>query len=302
MNTRKWLLLIIVVSVTAMCLYPADVEFPLMQSINYYPYWQHDILPKGMWTGILQMHYSNVYTFNHQRTAFHDFESFSTVIGLRYGLMKNGTLEVFLRHSVIFGGILDKFIEDFHSTFHLPDADRPLYPRNQVRYDYKDAFSYQQSEGGISPMIVSFLTQLHSSNHWSINARAAIGIPLSHKPGFSSDKVSFTGGLIVSYQKKKFKADFVNHVSIVQAPSWLEPEEIDTLMIQSRLELQYCRFIAGFIYRSSVFKEDDVSHNGTQIYLGYRIFTNLEFIFQEDFAPFDTTPDIGFNIRYLFYL
>jgi Protein of unknown function (DUF3187) len=292
------ILILLFSSLSFIPLQAADIEFPLLQSMSYFPYRDNDILAKGAYRTHLELHYSNIYTFNHYRTTFNDFESFSTTLDFRYGLTPGVTMEVFLRYGKIFGGVLDKPIEKFHSFFKLPDADRPDYPRNKVRYQFKDSFSYQESEASVSPLIIAFLKELFHNRHVSLKGRVAVGIPLSNKPGFSSNKPFYTGALVMNYHKKWFKLEFSNYLSLITQPTWLEGEEMRGHILLSRLQVNAFRFITGFVFRTSPFKEDDVSDNAYQIYIGYRITKNLELIFQEDFAPFNTTPDIGFNLRF----
>jgi hypothetical protein len=276
------------------------VEFPLLQAMSYFPYRDNTLLEKGVLTGSVDLHYSNVYTFNFHRTVLNDFEFFSTVAGFRYGLGNGGTLELYLRHSALFGGTLDKFIEDFHRTFNLPDADRGAFPRNSVHYRYGDHFSYTENQNGFSPVILGYLKELYRSHHVSLKGRLALGIPLSNKPGLSSGKPFLTAGLIVSFKKKKLALEFSNYISFFKHPSWLEGEDLRSNMVFSRLEINFFRMVAGFVIRTSTFKMDDPSHTAYQIYFGYRITRRLEILIQEDFAPFDTTPDIGINLRFRF--
>lgn len=299
----KLILILFLISLSAAQLNAVEVEYPLLQSLVYFPYSDNTVLEKGEIQGAVDFYYSNFYQYNHERTFFNDFESFSTVPGIRYGLSENGTIECYIRHTAIFGGILDKFIEDFHNTFGLPDADRPLYPRNEVRYlwwglEPGGGYSYHQSESALTSMIVGYLMRLHRSEHWRIKARVALGVPLSNKPGFSSGKFSLTGGLVVDFKKQWFRAEFASHVAMFGTPNWLEKVDMKSVIWYSRLEARAFRVIAGFNFRTSAFKDGIQSSNAYQVYVGYQITKRLSFVFQEDFAPFNTTPDIGFNLRW----
>lgn len=283
----------------------AEVEYPLLQSLVYFPYSENTLLNKGELQGTADFYYSNFYRFNHERTFFNDFESFSTVLGLRYGLTQNSTFECFIRHTVIFGGILDKFIEDFHNAFGLPDADRPIYPRNHVKYYWRgidpgEGFEYFDSKSALTSLTVAYLVRLLDLQNWQLKTRLAVGVPLSNTPGFSSGKFSITAGFVMDYNKNWFTASFSNHVAIFGTPGWLEGVDMKKVIWYSRLETRAFRIIVGLNFRTSAFKESIMSSNAYQIYVGYRISNRLTFIFQEDFAPFDTTPDIGFNLRWRF--
>jgi hypothetical protein len=234
--------------------YPVEVEFPLLQSLSYFPYSDNSLLKKGDFSGAVDLYHSNVFMFNHYKTTLNDFETFSTTIGLRYGLREGGTLELYFRHPAIFGGVLDKVIDNFHRTFKLPDNNRAEYPRSSVHYWFHDSFLYTGNQNAVSPLVVAFLKELHRSSHFSLKTR----------------------------------------------PSWLKDVDTRPYLFFSNLEANIGRFILGFNFRSSVFKEDDIAHDGYQGYFGYRITRYLEFIIIEDFVPLDTTPDISFFIRIKF--
>jgi hypothetical protein len=277
--------------------YPREVEFPLVQSMSYFPYADNSLLEKGKYSLTLDCYYSNIFMSNHHRTTLNDFEVLGTTIGFRYGIIENGTLEFYYRHSFIFGGILDKLIEDFHRTFGLPDADRPLYPRNAVHYRFHDSFLYTGSQDGASHLTAAFLKPIYRSGRFAIKARAALGIPLSVKPGFSSGKLFVSAGVTASYKKKRFSLEFSNYLTLPGKPSWLPDTDIHPLMFFSQLEAGVGRWIGGFTLRTSVFKEDDAADNAYQAYIGFKIFKHLELIILEDFTPFNTTPDVSFNLR-----
>lgn len=280
--------------------YPVEVEFPLFQSMSYFPYSDNSILKKGDFSGAVDLHYSNVYMFNYYKTTVNDFETFSAAIDLRYGLRKSATLELYFRYSAIFGGILDKFIDDFHHAFKLPDNDRDEYPRFSVHYWFDDAFIYTGNQNVVSPLVVAFLKELYRSSHFSLKSRLALGLPLSKKPGLSSDKPFLSAGLIVNYTKRKFSLEASNYLSFFKQPSWLADTDTRAYLFFSNLEANIGRFILGFNFRSSVFKLDDMAHDAYQCYVGYRFSRYLDFIIIEDFSPFDTTPDISFYARIKF--
>ena len=280
--------------------YAVEVEFPLLQSMSYFPYSDNSLLKKGDFSGAVDFHYSNVFMFNHYKTTLNDFETFSTTIGLRYGLRKGGTLELYFRHSRIFGGIMDKFIDDFHDTFGFPDNNRAEYPRFSVHYWFHDSFEYREAQNVVSPLVVAFLKELHRSSYFSLKTRLALGLPLSKKPGLSSDKPFLSAGLVLNYTRGKFSLEAANYLSFFKQPSWLVESDTRDYLFFSNLEANIGRFVLGFNFRSSVFKEGDISHDGYQVYFGYRIARYLEFIIIEDFVPLDTTPDISFFIRIKF--
>lgn len=277
-----------------------DVEFPLMQSMVYFPYSDNSQLEKGDYSLGIDIHYSNVYMFNHYRTVINDFEMFSGTLRFRYGLSHRLglNLEVYLRWSAIFGGFLDRGVESFHDFFGLPHNSRDEFPRYSVNYRYYDFFFHQDGKAALSPLTAALFKTVYSSDRLSLKTRVSVGIPLSNIPGLSSSKPFFTGGVIVNYKKDRLFLDFSNYLSLTGTPGWAEGEALRKLVFLSRLELRWKRFIGGITFRTSAFKDDDIAHPGYQFYLGYRVSDRLDVIVLEDLGPFDTTPDIGFNLRF----
>lgn len=276
---------------------PQDVEFPLMQSMCYFPYSDNSLLEKGDFALRVDLHYSNVYMFNHYRTIINDFEMFSSAIGFRYGLSKGMNLELYCRWFALFGGILDKAIDSFHKSFHIPDTNRAEFPGNSVHYRYKDYFFYKNKQSALSPLILALLNNFYTGEHFSLKTRFSIGIPLSNTVALNSGNPFFSAGLIFFYKKKRFSLDFSNYIAWMKKPSWLEEEKLRKQIFFSRLEFNVSRFIAGFTFRSSAFTQGDIAHNASQFYLGYKITSFLDFIILEDFDPFDTSPDLCFYLR-----
>jgi hypothetical protein len=274
-----------------------EVEFPLLQSLSYFPYSDNSILSKGEFSGTVELYYSNIFSFTRELTILNDFEVFSATIAVRCGLWRGGTLELYYRQAMMLGGVMDRFIEDFHRTFHLPDDNRPEFPRNVVQYRYRDDFFYTGNQSAVSPLVLAFLKELYQTPVFSLKTRLALGLPLGKKPGFSSDKVFFSAGLIINYHKRRFSLELSNYLSMLKQPSWLTGGELRSSLFFSNLEANLGRFIWGFNFRTSAFKEDYIAHNAYQTYFGYKISRQLEFGFLEDFAPFDTTPDISVYLR-----
>jgi len=276
----------------------AETEFPLIQAFAYYPYNDHRTLKKGTMSASIQLDYANVYQFDHLRAGINDFEVLSTVMGFRYGLGRGWTADLYLRHTALTGGGLDKFIEDFHRLFNLPDNNRQAYPRNRVIYKYKDRFLYQSGQGAMTHLTAAVQKELVKSPAWTVHGLAALGLPLSSAPGLSSGQPFITVGLKTSYQRNWFSAEISGYYTKLFVPSWLKGETLHNNMAVAQLELRAFGFIGGLSLRTSPFKSGDLAHNGYQGYLGFRIFRKLEFLIREDFATFDTTPDIQFSLRY----
>lgn len=274
-----------------------DVEFPLIQSMSYFPYSNHHTLLENHWRFGVDIYYSNIYMFDYDRTTVNDMEMLSTTLAVNYGLSNRITLELYYRFMFSFGGLMDGLIVNFHDFFGLAEGGRNEYPQDMVNYRYKDAFSYGNSTRGQSPLILGVLGNLYQKGNFYLNGRLALGLPLSAKPGFSSNKLFMTVGLIFSYKKKNFSIDFSNHLSSFKNPDWLEAEDIKTRIFHSEIRIDYKRLFGGFLYKSTPFRVGDLANGAYQVYIGYKIWKYFELSMVEEFPPMDTTPDVSFNLK-----
>ena len=282
-------------------LFSQDVEYPLIQSMCYFPYSDNSLLYQGEYTVGLELRYSNVYMFNHYRTIINDFEMFSNTISFRYGLANFATAEVHWRWYSLFGGFLDSFVESFHKLFHLPHNARGEFPRNSVHYRHYDNFYYEDNHTASSPLVLAFLNNVYTAEYYSFKTRFSLGIPLSNTPGFGSSRPFLSAGLLFQYKKKGFSIDISNYIAWMKKPDWLADEPMRKQVFYSLLEFHLHRFIGGFIFRSSPFMEDDVAHPAYQFYIGYQITPHLDILLLEDLGPFDTSPDLSFGLRMQIY-
>lgn len=278
-------------------LHAVDVEFPLIQSMNYFPYPDHDTLLKNRWRLSLNLSYSNIYMFDHERTTVNDMETLSTTLALEYGLTDRITLEFYYRVMFAFGGVMDGLIVNFHDLFGLSEGGRNEYPRNVVNYRYKDAFFYESGTTGQSPLVFGLLGNIYQRRNFNLNGRIALGLPISSKPGFSSNKPFITMGLILLYQRKNFSIVFSNHVSLFKNPNWLAAEDLKRRVFHSEIRVNYKRVFGGFLYKSTPFRMGDLSNGAYQVYIGYKIWKYFELSIVEEFPPMDTTPDVSFNLK-----
>ena len=293
----KTVILLVLLAVGWGTLSAADVEFPLIQSMTYFPYRDNTTLFKNQWRLSLDMYYSNVYMYDVERTTVNDMELLTNTLAAGYGLSDRLTLELYYRFGVAFGGILDDLIVNFHDIFGLREGGRNDYPRNQVNYSYKDAFSYDGGTAFQSPVILGVLGNLYRGEYVHLNARLALGLPLASRPGFTSNKSFMTLGLILLYKKNQFSLDFSSHLSFFKNPSWLAGEDMTPRIFQSGIRIDYRKFFAGFLYRGTPFRGGDLSNAAYQVYLGIRFLKSFEFAFIEEFPPVDTTPDVTFNLK-----
>ncbi len=299
---KKFIVFLLVLLATASLTTARSVEFALVQSMAYFPYSENSVLEQGDYSVILEAYYNNVFMFNHDQTVMNDYESLGLTAAVRYGIMKGGVAEIYMRSTSMFGGSMDKLIENFHETFGFPDNRRPEFPHNIVQYHLDGSFSYLESQSVFAPLVVGFFKQLYRTDRFSLNARASVGIPLSDKPGLSSNKLFFTAGAIAVLKKpgSKFSAEFSAYLSFFSQPGWLmvPEDEFRSTMFFGQMELRWRSLIGGLSLRSSPFKTGDLSHTGYQGYIGFRITRRIDFMLIEDFKPYDTTPDVSFHLRF----
>ncbi len=288
--------IVLVMIATVTPVHGENIEFPLVQAMSYFPYSQNRVLEQSEVSVGLSLYYSNVYTFDLLGRTFNDFETSSLLLDVRYGITDGITLEFYGKVSSIFGGELDQFIENFHESFNLPDNYRYAFPRDSVVYYHKDNFFHTQKRNFVSPLILGALFRFYENDTFSLKSRLALGIPLAELPGFVSDQPFLSAGLLMGVRSGNVSLETSGYISFFKTPNWLDTESIDTRIFYSDTRLTLGRFISGFIFRTSPFREGDAAHDAYQVYAGYRIGKGIELLIIEDFAPFDTTPDISFKI------
>ena len=275
-----------------------DVEFPLIQSLSYFPYWDNHTLAQGDFSLSLDIYYSNTYVFDNARTIVSDLESSSQVIGFRYGLTDRLTLEAYYRVTFYFGGFLDSVIVGFHDLFGLKVGGRDAFPQDLVQYSFRNYFSYYENQTVSSPLIAGLTANIYEDRNFFLNARVAVGIPLESTPGFSSGRPFLTGGLMMQYNRGDFTVDVSGHASFFKTPDWLLQEEMDNHILTSELRLRYKGIFGGALWRSTPFITGDLSNPAFLAYIGFNITDYLEFSLIEEFPPMDTTSDVTFRLKF----
>jgi hypothetical protein len=292
------ILVLICLIAASQSLFPLDVEFPLIQSLSYFPYWDNQALEQGDFSLSLDMYYSNTYVFDNARTIISDLESSSNVVGFRYGLTDRLTLEAFYRVTFYFGGFLDSVIIGFHDLFGLKVGGRDAYPQDLVQYSFRNYFSYKENQTVSSPLIAGLVGNIYEDDYFFLNARVAVGIPLESTPGFSSNRPFLTGGLMMRYTSGDFALDVAGHASFFKTPDWLLREEMDNHILTSELRLRYKCVFGGVLWRSTPFQTGDLSNPAYLAYIGVNITDYLEFSLIEEFPPMDTTSDVTFRLKF----
>ena len=272
--------------------------FPLLDSLAYFPFTPEAPPESGRFNLTVQAAESNVYAVDFNGTAVNDFELSSVLFELRRGLGGGFFLEAYGRFFFAHGGVLDPLIEGFHDLFGLPSARRDAFKKNRVHYSYRDRFDITSATAGSSPLVFAAGYAFAARPSISFFGRVFLGVPLASKPGFVSDRVFGGVGGGVNGHRGVLRYHLSVHLAAIGPPEWLAPEPLNGLMAVVRGELGFRRWRLGGLLRTSPFREGDPGHNGHQIYLGYRIAECWEIGVVEDLPSFDTTPDIGFFVRF----
>lgn len=298
--SRLWKLFFIIFFLSFPLIFPADVEFPIVQSFSHFPYCENELLKKGEYSITADILYSNVFMFDVPMNTFNDFELFSGTFGFRYSLSDNFNVELYNKSTVVYGGVMDLLIMDFHEMIGLKRGERENFNRNEVNYYYKDKFHYEKNIFINYPFVIGALAKVYSNEKLKINFRGSLGIPVSAKAGLSSEKPFLTTGMIFLYKKRNFSIDLSNYISFFKKPEWADQEDIRTKIFMVHLKSAYKRLFAGLIFRSTPFKTGDLSNPAFQMYFGVKISNFMEFSFVEEFPPMDTVPDFSFRIKLKF--
>ncbi|MCP4217729.1 MAG: DUF3187 family protein [bacterium] len=290
------IILLIMMVVAGPGLRAMDVEFPLIQSMSYFPYNDHFTRDAQTLSLTLNLAHSNIFIADSGSTTALDMAMLSNTITLRYGFKEHITFELYCRTQLAFGGILDEFTDKFHKAFGFSRNGRDEVPFGLVNYKYGDQFAYTKATLAQSPLVLAVLGNFYKTDTVYLNGRAAVGVPLLSKTGFSG-KPFFTVGLIYGYKRGKVSWHFANHVSVAKNPRWQAEEDLKNVLLHSELRGDYKRVFGGLVYRSSPFKTGDLSNAAIQAYIGVKIGKIFEFSLHEEFPPMDTTPDFTFMLK-----
>jgi len=280
--------------------YSSDIEFPLVQSFSYFPYVKNSMLKNGNHDFFIDMGYSNIYMFNHKKDIVNDFEFVNLTIGYRRSISSRINIELYFRAAVLYGGIMDKLIINFHKFIGNGEDGRGEFPVNTVNYKYKNIFSYNSPMVIAGPLITGILTKVYDSDKFDINFRVSLGIPLQKKVGISTGKPFISTGIIFLYRKKEFSTDISLYSSFFKRPDWLTSHDVRSRMYYINLHMGWKKIFGGFIFRSTPFIDGDLSNPAYQIYLGYKISNHLSISMHEEIPPMDTISDVTFRIIFEF--
>jgi hypothetical protein len=111
-----------------------------------------------------------------------DFEGYNLTVGGLEALNKHWALKLDLSFIYRSGGVFDHAIDEWHKTFGLPRAYRPLVADNQLSIFYANAdttnFLLNQSTSGIADSQLGIGRTIYQDEISAVSAWAAIDLPL----------------------------------------------------------------------------------------------------------------------------
>ncbi len=114
-----------------------------------------------------------------------DGESYRWILSARYGITDLFEAGIEIPYMLYGGGFLDDIIDDWHSTFNMPQGGRDSAPRNRLKYSYsKDGvrkLDVGQAGSGIGDIVLSGGMKLYDVSgagfHDSLVLRTALKLP-----------------------------------------------------------------------------------------------------------------------------
>ena len=247
-----------------------------------------------------------------------DGETYRTNFRFRYGLSDRLELGTELTVNAYGGGWLDQPIQQWHSTFGLPNGGRQFAPKNRMLFFYSRAgapsFQVNHMTQGLGDLRVTggwnLLDNANASTHDSLTVRSAIGIPT----GFDGNLMgtgAFGGALYFAGSRNYFTSAgpigiYGSIGGISATPSGQLSRQRNGIIgiasggigwgMTQRLTLKTQLDWNSAVYSGSALPE--LSSSGVMLTTGgsYAISPSLalDFAFSEDIAP-TTAPDITFH-------
>ncbi len=277
--------------------YASDFQFPLLQSFSAFPLKNTD-LRSAKSEFYLLIREANSFSYNPTNKYFNDFELTSFNLIYQEKISGSSSFYAQLSYQLYWGGMLDKFIEKFHSSFGFPSAGREKYPRNAVNYFFRDYFKYEERVRHFAPLLLMVSSRLIDSADLDLCLHTGVSIPLSRKPGFASSRMALLLGAkgTISFKNGDFSVE--QFFSFFKRPDWLSEEELRFYISSTSLMLNLKKAVFALTMRTSPFTDTEAASSGICLKIGYAVSPHLEIGLEEDLPPFDTTFDIAFYLRW----
>ncbi len=167
---------------------------------------------------------------------------------------------------------MDGIIDRFHSAFGFPDGGRGEYPYGRVVYYLGDR---EFSRTGL----LAGEPQVFLYYGGKFRFISGLKIPLK-KDGFRSGRAwGFVG---FSWEENLKGYHICGEHGVASGEGWI---------FFSRIQINRGRVSTGFLLRTSPYREGDLSHPATAIFLKLRVWRKFYLGFVEDLTPYDTSAD-----------
>ncbi len=238
--------------------------------------------------------------YEEEKVFFLDYGLATLQLDFRYGINEDSQLRLIAPIHYIYGGILDGFLDWFHSTTDTLHSAHNRYGKYRVHIHYGDV-----SKNSPFFSLGNIELQYKKALHLDFPAAIVFGmkLPTAAKSNhLGSGRFDFALEFIASKKFEEFS--LLTHLSIASLGSfhlkdfaksrrWIYEGVFE--MRYKKWQLQY-RFSSS-PYRSS-YKELDAISNTLNI--GYALTPNLTLFISENLAPFYNSPDITFGLTYRF--
>lgn len=141
--------------------------------------------------------------YNPNDSVVMDAETIRTVFRGRYGVSESVDVEVELPFLYASGGVLDKFIEDFHEFFNLPDGGRDENVDDDYRVDVisgsDELYALEGNRLGVQdiPIFVTWQLQEETEGAPAFALRAGLELPTgSESRGFGNGALDVGAGVL----------------------------------------------------------------------------------------------------------
>jgi len=273
-------------------------------------------LMKDEWEVHVSESWSNTFVYDTDHSILLDYEMLDTRLSLAYGVTQALSLEFEWENRILFGGVMDRFINAFHRTFGLTDAGRHNFPRNQIQIQVPDdkgnpatnidsSFStnsliltteYMWTPGSETWPAFSTAISLRANldNHLDISGRMPVEPLISISGSKSVWELYFYATLAFGY----FGTEHIGDIDL-RSTQWsgvLATEWRFTSNMSLILQYLWSKGVAQ--------GKGDFSQSSNEITLGWKWElapkTVFEFGLIENIINFDNSPDFGVHLGLMF--
>ncbi len=248
-----------------------------------------------------------------------DGESQRYEFGARYGLGSRWEIGIMLPWMTYRGGVLDSFIDRWHSVWGLPDHDRSDYPSDRLLFRHmtngRIDFEFDRAQSGFGDLQLQIANQLVQTDRSSVSLVASVNLPTGDDDRLTGGGGTSIGVVLAATHSGLFDLPLTLNGNIgaqtlpesdvlddrQKNSAWFGSAEIAWAATQDwRLRAQVSTHSA--IYDSAL---TSLGETSAQILLGGTVRLSprwaLDIALSEDIAP-DTAPDVslqfGLKSRY----